>query len=116
LEQFDTDNALRSTIIKTSQDWSWEQRDLLSTEFTKKKWQSEKIERAKKSAFDLLDAISRSGTLPIKCSEVHIVIGISHCFENDIMYVYCSSNLFVLLFSSLLVGGLLLFIYAAGVR
>jgi len=90
MEQLDTDNALRSTIIKTGPEWQWQQSNLLLTETSTTTWSSDNMETAKKSAIDLLDAISRSGTLPIECSELHVVIGLSHCFENDLMYVNCS--------------------------
>jgi len=89
IEQLDTDNALRSTIIKRGPEWQWQQSDLL-TETSTTNWSLDDMEKAKKSAIDLLDAISCSGALPIECSEVHVVIGLSHCFENDLMYVNCS--------------------------
>jgi len=44
------------------------------------------MEIEKNSAFDLLDAISRGGMLAIEYSELHVV-GFSHSFENDVMYV-----------------------------
>ena len=43
------------------------------------------IQTEKKKASDSLDAISRSGTLAIDCSELHVDVAVSHCFENDVM-------------------------------
>lgn len=39
----------------------------------------------KEKAFDLLDALSRSGSLFIDSSELHIVIGVTHGFEQSVM-------------------------------
>jgi hypothetical protein len=51
------------------------------------------IETEKKKAFDLLDAISRSGTLPIACAELHVIVGVSHCFDNDLMGTVIQDNI-----------------------
>jgi hypothetical protein len=51
------------------------------------------IEMEKKKAFDLLDAISRSGTLPIACAELHVVVAVSHCFDNDLMGTIIQDNI-----------------------
>jgi hypothetical protein len=40
-----------------------------------------------------LDAISRSGTLPIACAELHIVVAVSHCFDNDLMGTIIQDNI-----------------------
>jgi hypothetical protein len=42
---------------------------------------------------DLLTAISRSGSLPIVQSELHIVIAISHCFQNDVVSTVIQDNI-----------------------
>jgi hypothetical protein len=87
LEKYDLDNALRSTIIKASQHWIRKrQQNLLITASSTHMTKSD-IDSEKKKAFDMLDAISRSGTLPIDSAELHVVIALSHCFENDVMYV-----------------------------
>ena len=39
----------------------------------------------KNQAFDLLDAISRSGSLPLQAAELHVIMGVSHRFEESIM-------------------------------
>jgi hypothetical protein len=86
LEKIDTDGSLRSTIIKAgTSNWKRMRQSNLLVPPTLSTLSTDDIEQEKKKAFDLLDAISRSGTLAVDCSELHIVVGVSHCFENDIM-------------------------------
>jgi hypothetical protein len=85
LEQYDTDNSLHSTIIKSGRNWL---RTRQLNFLTKPQTTGLTVDDAlteKKQAFALLDAISRSGTLPVDCSELHVFIAVSHCFDNDVM-------------------------------
>ena len=54
---------------------------------------SSDINSEKKKSFDLLDALSRSGSLPIDCAELHVVIALSHCFDNDVMGTIIEDNI-----------------------
>jgi hypothetical protein len=85
LERFDTDGALRSTIIKAGTAWTLSRQDNLLTPPRTSTISGRAVESEKAKAFDLLDAISRSGSLPIPSSELHVVVAVSHCFENDVM-------------------------------
>jgi hypothetical protein len=38
-----------------------------------------------KKAMNLLDALSRSGSLPIQFAQVHAIVGVTHCFQNTLM-------------------------------
>jgi hypothetical protein len=52
----------------------------------------EEIKSEKSKAFDLLDALSRSGSLPIACAELHVVVAVTHCFEKDVMNTVIQDN------------------------
>ena len=39
-----------------------------------------------------MDAISRSGSLPIAYSDLHVVVCVTHCFEKDIMATVVEDN------------------------
>ncbi len=79
-EAHDTDSALRPTIIKTDSTWSRLRQENLLTKAQKSSLGPEEIKSEKSKAFDLLDALSRSGSLPIACAELHVVVAVTHCF------------------------------------
>ena len=84
--QLDTDNALRPTIIKP--DFSaWSKRSqasLLTSPASTTLYESQqKVEKNK--AFDLLDALSRSGSLDVDDAFLHVFIAATHCFDKSLM-------------------------------
>jgi hypothetical protein len=93
IEKYDTDLALRSTIIKTGVSWNRKSQENLLSPMKTSYLSSDAILDEKKKAFDLLDAITRSGVLPIDCSELHVVVGLSHCFDNDLMGTIIQNNM-----------------------
>lgn len=93
IEKYDTDSALRSTIIKTSRGWSrCRQAGLLTKAVTSRLGESE-VKSEKSKAFDLMDALSRSGSLPISYSDLHVLICVTHCFEKDVMGTVVQDNI-----------------------
>ena len=89
----DKDGSLRSTIVKTSHHWERTRKKNLLAPSQRERIPQATIETEKKKAFDLLDALSRSGSLPIEMSELHIVVAMSHCFEDDIMSTIIKNNI-----------------------
>ena len=84
--------ALRSTIIKPSKYWTKKhQKNLLTKlESTNMSSDDQKVERNK--AFDLLDALSRSGDVPLSHSELHIIIASTHCFDKSVVNTVIQDN------------------------
>ena len=89
----DKDNALRSTIVKTSNAWTRKRQENLLTKVKESDLSADNIKSEKNMAFDLLDALSRSGSLPISCSELHVVVSVTHRFENDLMGTVVQDNI-----------------------
>mmetsp|Transcript_10550 Transcript_10550/g.21184 ORF Transcript_10550/g.21184 Transcript_10550/m.21184 type:complete len:203 (-) Transcript_10550:57-665(-) len=85
IEKEDKDGALKSTII-TPKSYFWRSRRANLLEDPEKSMINPSGVRDEKSkAMDLLTALSRSGSLPINASELHVVIGMAHCFTKQIM-------------------------------
>jgi hypothetical protein len=51
------------------------------------------VKSEKNKAFDLMDALSRSGSLPILYSDLHVIICLTHCFEKDVMGTVVEDNI-----------------------
>ena len=85
-------NALRSTTMKTGQNWVRNRRENLLSIRTTQKLSSDDIKAEKNKAFDLLDALSRSGSLPIAYSDLHVVVAVTHCFDKDVMSTVVCDN------------------------
>ncbi len=44
------------------------------------------------AAFDLIDALSRSGGLAVEDADLHIVVAATHCFERSLMDTVVQGN------------------------
>jgi hypothetical protein len=92
-ERLDHDNALRPTVITPSSPWSLKQLpSLLARSTTTSTLHADKQRKAKTAAFDLLDALSRSGALPMEHAALHVIIGATHCFDDSLLDVVCAQS------------------------
>ena len=91
-EALDTDGALRATLINPGSPWTRStQKGLLGSPVTTRIAPSEqKTEQSR--AFDLLDALSKSGALPIEDASLHVVIGATHCFDRTLTDTVIQDN------------------------
>jgi hypothetical protein len=92
-EKHDTDSALRATIIKAARSWTRLRQENLLTKVKEAVLSLNDIKSEKNKALDLLDALSRSGSLPIACAELHVVVAVTHCFEDDVMDTVIQRNI-----------------------
>ena len=90
LEKYDS--SVRTTILKAGPTWTRARQQNLLTPMTTSSIGTSEIESETKKAFDLLDALSRSGSLPLECAELHVVVAVSHCFSNDVMGTIVQDN------------------------
>lgn len=74
---------LQLTAIETGEDWV--QRNLLSPKSLTKVIERSEQEANTRKALDLLDALSRSGSLPLKFVDLHAIIGVTHCFSQSMI-------------------------------
>jgi len=95
-EQFSNDEAyggvLRTSKLNVGDTWEKaSQPNLLSKKQTRNV-QPPQQRSEKNKAFDLLDALSRSGSLPISAGELHIIITTTHCFEKSVVETVVRDN------------------------
>jgi hypothetical protein len=94
IEVHDKDGALRLTTVETSKDgWTRDRQKTLLTKSEPHILTTTDIASEKSKAFDLLDALSRSGSLAISFSELHVVICATHSFEKNVMETVIENNI-----------------------
>ena len=91
-EAEDTDDALRPTIIKTGDCWLLSSREGLLKEPELVAVFEEDQKELKNRAFDLLDAITRSGALDITDVDLHVIVATTHCFDKSLMDTVVQDN------------------------
>lgn len=90
--ELDEDCALRPTIIQVGE--SWDQRAFtgLLASASEMTLGADEQETEKKKAFDLLDALSRSGSLPIEAASLHVIVASTHCFDKTLINTIVQAN------------------------
>jgi len=93
LLSLDEDAALRPTTITAGSAWSRRaQKSLLSKPVTAS-LDAEQQDRAKVQAFELLDALSRSGSLDLdEGAELHVVLAFTHLFDRSLIDTVVQGN------------------------
>ena len=93
VEKSGADASLRSTVLKTSDNWVRNRQENILAKSKTWNLNSSDIRAEKNKAFDLLDALSRSGSLPIKHSDLHVMVAVTHCFEKDVIDTVIQDNI-----------------------
>jgi hypothetical protein len=94
IELHDKNAAIRSTTIETANSgWTRIRQKNLLSKTHKGSLDRSQIAFEKSRAFDLLDALSRSGSLEIPFSELHVLICATHRFEKNAMETVIQDNI-----------------------
>lgn len=93
LEQYDKDSAVRTTTIKTGDVWKRKRQENILTKLHESELSDDDRRVEKNKAFDLLDAVSRSGSLPLLAAELHVIMGVTHSFEESVMETVIQNNM-----------------------
>lgn len=91
-EALDEDSALRPTTLKPGKTWTHKSQDGLLSKPSTRTMSSETQKTAKNAAFDLLDALTRSGALSVECASLHVVVAATHCFDKSVMNTIVQDN------------------------
>ena len=81
----DTDSAVRSTRIDVGEVWTRRAQRALLAKPTSSTMGTDEQKQEKEKAFDLLDALSRSGDMPFDCAALHVILAVTHCFDASLM-------------------------------
>jgi hypothetical protein len=91
--QFENDYNMKATIIKTGDTWLKKSQANLLSKVTESNLRNKEKKSEKDKAFDLLDAMSRSGTLPISCAEFHVVVATTQNYAKSIIDTIVQENI-----------------------
>jgi len=85
LENLETRGTVRPAIIKVGKSWQKQSQKALLASPTSATLNSDEQKREKDVAFDLLDALTKSGALPLESASLHVVVAASHCFDQSLL-------------------------------
>lgn len=91
-EQLDEDNALRPTIISPADRWTKRSQKSLLASPTTATLTGDGLKREKDAAYDLLDALTKSGALPVEHASLHVVLAATHCFDKTVTETVVQDN------------------------
>jgi hypothetical protein len=91
-ERLDTDGALRATILNPSDPWTRTATRGLLGKATTATISIADQRTEKNRAFDLLDALSKSGALSIDDASLHVVVAATHCFDKTLLDTVIQDN------------------------
>ncbi len=93
IEKYSGDAMLRSTTLTLGNKWQRTRHIDLFAKPQKSYIEGNSIKVERNKAHDLLDAISRSGTLSVDCSELHVIVAASHHFYKDVINTIVHDNI-----------------------
>jgi len=91
-ERFDEDSALRPTIMKVGKVWEKSSQAALLADPSTSSLNTDEQRNEKDRAYDLLDALSRSGCLSIDDASLHVVLSATHRFDQTLMDTIIQQN------------------------
>eukprot|EP01063_Lacrimia_lanifica_P004720 TRINITY_DN1268_c0_g1_i4.p1 TRINITY_DN1268_c0_g1~~TRINITY_DN1268_c0_g1_i4.p1 ORF type:complete len:1108 (+),score=319.71 TRINITY_DN1268_c0_g1_i4:50-3325(+) len=91
--EHDVGNAVRPTILKVADSaWTALQKPSLLAPAESHAVPPGEQNAGKRAAFALLDALTRSGALPVDAAQLHVVVAATHCFGTSLMDTLVQRN------------------------
>lgn len=91
-ERLDVDNAIRPTKINTSDCWKLSRQNGLLVDPETIVLFEDLQHKERNAAYDLLDALTRSGVLSVDCAQFHVVVAATHFFGKNLMDTVVKDN------------------------
>lgn len=92
-ELLDTDAALRPTKIAVGPEWTKKAQQALLVPPEETRLSSDGQKKEKDAAFDLLDALTKSGGLSLQDASLHILVAATHCFDKAVTETVIQDNM-----------------------
>ena len=91
-DKLDEEGAVRPTKILPGDVWRKKFQKALLAKPSETSLGKDGLRTEKNKAFDLLDALSKSGALPLGNCQLHVVIVVTHCFDKSLMETVFKDN------------------------
>ncbi|HRG95849.1 MAG TPA: hypothetical protein PLR99_06365, partial [Polyangiaceae bacterium] len=91
-EELDEDGALRATILRAGDRWTRSAQKGLLSAAVQASLSAKQQKEEKNRAFDLLDALTKSGALPIEDASLHVVLAATHGFDQTLLETVIQDN------------------------
>lgn len=91
-ETLDVDGQVRPTIINPGSSWTKHSQKALLAKPEMAVLDSDAQKKEKDAAFDLLDALTKSGAIPVEHASLHVVVAASHCFDKSVLETLVQDN------------------------
>jgi hypothetical protein len=91
-EEYDEDGAVRPTKVLLGEVWRKKFQKALLAKPSETSLGKDELRTEKNKAFDLLDALSKSGALPLGNCQLHVLIVVTHCFDRTLMETVTRDN------------------------
>jgi len=91
---YDSDNALRPTIINAGGTWRRLSQSLFSDKPDKDETlQNDELVQQRTAAYDLLEILSRAGSLAFRNASLHVIIAATHSFDKSVHSTVIEENI-----------------------
>jgi len=91
-ETLDVDGQVRPTIINPGEYWTKNSQKALLAKPETSVLDSDAQKKEKDAAFDLLDALTKSGAIPVEHASLHVVVAATHCFDKSVLETIVQDN------------------------
>jgi hypothetical protein len=91
-DKLDEEGAVRPTKVLLGEVWRKKFQKALLAKPTETSLGKDELRTEKNKAFDLLDALSKSGALPLGNCQLHVLIVVTHCFDRTLMETVTRDN------------------------
>ncbi len=91
-ESLDKEGCVRPTIINVGQSWKKSSKKSLLSEIETRNLNVEDQKKERNAAFDLLDALTKSGGYEVEDASLHVLIAATHCFDRSLMDTVIEKN------------------------